>query len=197
MELSLLLSLVVFSFVSTVTPGPNNLMLMSSGANYGFRRTVPHMLGIGIGFSVMVFLVGILLMNIFDRVPTLRVAMKIAATAYMLWLAWRIAQASAPETGETKGRPFTFLEAASFQWINPKAWAMATTAITFYAPDRSLLAVIIVAIIFALVNIPSVSIWTVLGQEIRQFLGTPRRLRSFNWTMAFLLVASLYPILKG
>ena len=109
----------------------------------------------------------------------------------MLKLAFR----SAPKEGQADGTPMSFLAAAAFQWVNPKAWAMALTAITVYAPDRSLAAILLVAAIFGAINLPTVSTWTVIGQQIRRFLGSPARLRVFNWTCAALLVASLYPIL--
>ena len=191
----LLLALVAFAFVSSITPGPNNLMLMASGANFGFRRTVPHMLGIGIGFTVMVILVGAGLIGIFDAVPVTHQVLKVVSILYLLWLAWKIAHAAPPaDRSETAGRPMTFLQAAAFQWVNPKAWTMALTAIAVYAPDRSLWAILLVGLTFGLGNLPSVSTWTVLGQQLRRFLTSPARLRVFNWTMAALLVASLLPV---
>ena len=189
-----LLVLSAFAVVSSITPGPNNLMLMASGANFGFRRTVPHMVGIGIGFGVMIVLVGLGLVRIFDAFPVTHLILTILGVAYLLWLAWKIANAAAPDAARAGARPFTFVQAALFQWVNPKAWQMALTAITLYAPDRSAVAILWVALIFALINLPSVSIWTVLGQQMRRVLSSPARLRTFNWTMAALLVASLLPV---
>lgn len=195
MTLDALLSLIAFAFVTSVTPGPNNMMLLASGANFGFRRTVPHMLGIGVGHSVMVFLVGLGLAGAFEVLPWLYTVLKIVSVAYMLWLAWKIARASAPEGGRAGGRPFTFLQAAGFQWVNPKAWAMALGATTVYAPDRTLPTMALVAVSFAAVNLPSVSLWTMAGEQLRRVLTNPVRLQVFNWTMAGLLVASLIPML--
>lgn len=195
MTIELLYGLVAFAFVSSVTPGPNNMMLMASGANFGFRRTVPHMFGIGIGFTFMIFLVGIGLMQVFDRWPVSHTILKVVSVAYMLWLAWKIANAAPPEKAQTTGTPMTFLQAAAFQWVNPKAWTMALTAITIYAPDRAIVSILTVALAFGFVNFPSVSVWTVLGQELRRVLKGPKSLRAFNWTMAVLLVLSLYPVL--
>lgn len=195
MNIELISALILFAFVSSATPGPNNLMLMASGANFGFRRSIPHMLGISIGFMLMVFLVGIGLMQIFDQFPESHLILKVASVGYMSWLAWKIANAAPPKGAEATGTPMTFLQAAAFQWVNPKAWAMALTAITIYAPDRSVLAVTLVAIIFGAVNAPSVSMWTVLGQQMRRLLTKPARLQAFNYTMAALLLASLYPLL--
>ncbi len=191
----LLLALVAFAFVSSITPGPNNLMLLASGANFGFRRTIPHMLGIGIGHMVMVFLLGAGLIRVFDTWPVTHDVLKTVSIAYLLWLAWKIATAAPVRQGEGTGRPFTFLQAAAFQWVNPKAWTMALTAIAAYAPDRSLEAIGLVALIFGAVNIPSVSTWTVLGQQMARLLRSPRHLTAFNWTMAGLLVLSLWPVL--
>ncbi|RKF06722.1 LysE family translocator [Oceaniradius stylonematis] len=197
MNAELLAAFATFAFVSSVTPGPNNLMLLASGANFGLVRTIPHMLGIGIGFTVMIVLVGVGLMQVFDAVPASYTILKIVSVAYLLWLAFKIANAGAPQGGETQGAPMTFLQAAAFQWVNPKAWTMALTAITIYAPDRSLSAIVLVALVFGVINLPTVSTWTLIGQQMQRFLTDARRLRAFNWTMAALLVASLWPVLAG
>ncbi|MEH6647987.1 LysE family translocator [Sulfitobacter sp.] len=188
-------ALAVFAFVSSATPGPNNLMLMASGANFGFWRTIPHMLGISIGFMVMLFCVGAGLVQIFDRFPLIYDVLKVASVIYMLWLAWNIANAAPVRKAEAAGTPMTFLQAAGFQWVNPKAWAMALTAITVYVGDASLLWLSAAALLFAVVNLPSVTIWTLAGQQLQRILTNPRRLRAYNWTMAALLIASLYPLL--
>ncbi len=188
-------ALALFAFVTSVTPGPNNLMLMASGANFGFRRTIPHMLGVALGFVLMAFLVGVGLAGLFQTYPVAVTVLEVANVGYMLWLAWKIAHAAAPKEREATGNPITFLQAAAFQWVNPKAWAMALTAVTVYAPERSLGAVALVAAVFGAINLPSVSVWTVLGQQVRRVLTTGRRLVAFNWTMAVLLVASLAPVL--
>jgi len=196
MDPQLLVAFATFAFVSSITPGPNNLMLMASGANFGLRRTIPHMLGIGIGFTVMIVLVGVGLMGLFDAVPASYTILKIVSVAYLLWLALKIANAAAPgTTGRASGTPLTFLQAAAFQWVNPKAWTMALTAITVYAPDRSLGAIGLVALVFGLINLPTVSTWTLIGQQMQKLLTDERRLQIFNWTMAALLVASLWPVL--
>jgi len=178
-----------------VTPGPNNLMLMASGANFGFRRTVPHMLGVSLGFVLMAFLVGLGLAGLFQAYPLAQTALEVVSVVYMLWLAWKIAHSAAPKDRQAGGTPMTFLQAAAFQWVNPKAWAMALTAVTVYAPDRSLWAVALVAVIFGAINLPSVSLWTLIGQQLRRVLTNTRRLTIFNWTMAGLLILSLAPVL--
>lgn len=195
MTYDILIALVGFAFVSSITPGPNNLMLMSSGANFGFRRTIPHMLGIGLGFTLMIFLVGIGLAQVFDRFPVLHTILKVISVVYLLWLAWKIANAAAPEGRASSGTPMTFMQAAAFQWVNPKAWTMALTAITIYAADQTIWSVLLVALAFGAVNLPSVSTWTVLGQQMTRVLTNQSRLRAFNYIMAGLLVASLIPVL--
>lgn len=190
-----LIALFAFCFVSSITPGPNNLMLMASGANFGFRRTVPHLLGVTGGFVVMVVLVGLGLVQLFEAFPVTYVALKIFSVLYLLYLAWKIANAAPPKAQAQAGTPFTFIQAALFQWVNPKAWAMALTAVSVYEPSQSVAGIILVAAIFGAVNLPCVAAWVTLGQQMRRFLTTPSRLRAFNWIMAALLVASLYPVL--
>lgn len=195
MTYDLITALAAFAFVTSITPGPNNLMLMASGANYGFRRTIPHMLGVALGFVLMVALVGVGLMGLFDAFPVTHTVLKVAGIAYLLWLAWAIANSGMPDTSGSTGTPMTFLQAAAFQWVNPKAWQMALTAITLYAPERTVFSILMVAAIFGAVNLPSVSSWTVLGQQMSRVLSSPQRLRAFNIFMAVLLVASLLPVL--
>ncbi|MEM7440052.1 MAG: LysE family translocator [Pseudomonadota bacterium] len=195
MDLTLFFALMGFALVAAMTPGPNNTMLMASGANFGFARTVPHMVGIGFGMTVMILLVGVGLMELFDLFPVSYTILLVASLGYMIWLAWKIATASAPEAQGETGEPITLLQAALFQWVNPKAWAAALAAITAHAPDRTFGAVLIVAGAFAISSIPAVTSWTWIGREIRRFLSTPARLRGFNWTMAALLILSMVPLL--
>ncbi|MHA3914626.1 LysE family translocator [Halovulum sp. GXIMD14793] len=197
MTYDLLTALIAFAFVTSVTPGPNNLMLMASGANFGFRRSIPHMLGISIGFVGMVALIGLGLGRIFDIFPVSYVILKVLSVAFLLYLAFKIATAAPIEEGAATGHPLTFLQAAAFQWVNPKAWAMAIGAITAYAAEQSWQSVLIVAAVFGAVNLPSITLWTTLGREAKRVLTSPERLRLFNWTMAGLLVASLWPVLTG
>lgn len=195
MTMETLPALAAFAFVTSITPGPNNLMLMASGANFGLRRTVPHMLGVALGFVFMAVLVGVGLTGVFQTWPVAVTVLEVVSVAYMLWLSWKIAHAAAPGERHTAGRPMTFLQAVAFQWVNPKAWAMALTALTVHAPDRSLWAVGLVAAVFGAINLPSVGVWVLIGQQLRRILTNSRRLAVFNWTMAGLLVLSLAPVL--
>jgi threonine/homoserine/homoserine lactone efflux protein len=195
MTFDTLLALILFAFASSITPGPNNVMLLASGANFGLRRTLPHMLGISLGHAVMVGLVGLGLLGLFTALPWLRTGLTIVSVAYLLWLAWKIANAAPPKPGDPTGRPFSFLQAAAFQWVNPKAWYMAIYAQTSFGPDDGTwTAAILVALVFAAVNLPSVTVWAWGGTQLGRWLRGPGRLRAFNITMAFLLVASLWPL---
>lgn len=197
MTLDLLSALAAFAFVTVITPGPNNLMLMASGTNFGLRRSIPHMLGVGLGFPAMVVCVGLGVMKLFDLWPLSYTLLKAVSVVYLLWLAWKIAHAAPPRTAEglSEGRPLTFLESAAFQWVNPKAWSMALSAITLYASGRDLAAVLWVAGVYVACGTISTTSWTVLGQQLRRLLRSPARLRVFNWAMAGLLVATLIPVL--
>ncbi len=195
MSYELFAGLALFAFVSSITPGPNNLMLMASGANYGFRRTIPHMLGIGLGFTFMVLLVGAGLAQLFELLPATYTVLKAACIAYLVYLAWKIATAAQIGDAGKSGQPMTFFQAAAFQWVNPKGWAMALSAISVYAPDQSLLAVALVSLVFGAINLPCVSTWTVLGQQLARWLTEPRRLAQFNWAMAGLLLMSMIPLI--
>lgn len=199
MSVEIFLALLVFAFVSSVTPGPNNLMLLASGVNFGFRRTIPHMLGIGVGFFVLLLAIGFGLGALIETVPSFYAALKFAGGAYMLYLAWKIAMSRS--IGEAKHRdkaePMTFLQSAAFQWVNPKAWVMAITGIATYANhDNYYVAVLLVSSAFAIVNLPSVSVWAGFGTLLRNWLSDPVRLKWFNLIMALLLVLSLWPMLK-
>lgn len=195
MTIDLFLALLAFAFVTSVTPGPNNIMLLASGVNFGFRRTLPHMAGIALGHAFMVFVVGIGLVGVFIAYPPARIALTVVSVIYMLWLAWKIAQSAPPEGSTAAGRPLTFLQAAGFQWVNPKAWIMALGAVTIYAPGQEWFAVAWVAFGFLSVGWTTTVIWTVLGLGLRRFLQRPRALRAFNFTMAALLILSLWPVL--
>ena len=196
-EPEILLALIGFSLVSSITPGPNNLMLLASGTNYGFVRSLPHMLGISGGFAFLLVCVGLGLGEILEASPRLYLALKFAGAAYLVYLAFRIATSGPVAAGQVDSRPMMFLEAAAFQWVNPKAWVMALGSMTAYTNQASyLLSVIIVATVFTVVNLPSVAVWCGMGVGLRQFLSDPFRLRVCNVVMALLLVLSLWPMLR-
>lgn len=195
MTQDLLLAFALYCLATSGTPGPNNLMLMASGANFGWRRTLPHLLGVTAGFTLMVALVGMGLARLFELWPPAHDLLEVVSVVYLLWLAWKIANAAAPEAGTSERRPISFLQAVAFQWVNPKAWTMALTAVTVYSPGTGLAAVLLVAAIFGAINLPCCSGWVVLGRQAARWLTNPGRLRLFNGVMAALLVASLWPVL--
>lgn len=196
-QLEILLALIGFSLVSSITPGPNNLMLLASGTNYGFARSLPHMFGISGGFAFLLLCVGFGLGEILEASPELYLGLKIAGASYLVYLAWRIANSGPIASGKTDGRPMRFIEAVAFQWVNPKAWVMALGSMTAYTnPVAYTPSVVIVAAVFTLVNLPSIAVWCGMGLWLRQFLADPFRLRIFNVSMAILLVASLWPMLR-
>ena len=194
MNTEILIALCSFAFVTSVTPGPNNLMLMTSGANYGVWRTMPHFLGVVFGFLLMIVLVGLGLVQVFEAYPQVYAVLKYLSIAYLVYLAWKIANAKPPSAGG-EGKPLTGLQAALFQWVNPKAWTMALTALTVYAPGQGYGAIALVAIVCALVNTPSVFVWVVLGSNLQRLLRSETHLRLFNVAMALVLLATLYPVL--
>ena len=196
MDTNLLIGLISFAFATSITPGPNNLMLMASGANFGFRRSLLHMLGVNLGFASLVLVAGLGLASLIAAFPSAQILLKIAATAYLIWLAWKIAHAAVPKAGSVAGRPITVTQAAAFQWVNPKAWAMALGAVSAYTGDGDLASILRVVVVFSLVNLPCIAAWTLAGEALRHVLTNPNRLALFNWTMAALLVLSLYPVLN-
>ncbi len=197
LSLDLLMGFALFALVTSITPGPNNTMLLASGVNFGFNRTIPHMLGITCGFFVLVVAVGFGLGAVFKTYPLLYTVLRYVGAAYLLYLAWKIAHSGPVSESENgKSKPITYLGAAAFQWVNPKAWIMAIGAISTYTPMQGYFTnVLVIAAVFALINLPSVSVWAGCGTLLRNVLKDRRWLRLFNWGMAALLVASLYPLL--
>jgi threonine/homoserine/homoserine lactone efflux protein len=196
MTYSLLTGLVLFCFVSSITPGPNNLMLMATGANFGARRAAPHASGIVLGFTFMIVAIGLGVAQLFQIYPLAHQLLGVVSVIYLIYLAYKTATARTNlDSPEPAGKPITFWQAAAFQWVNPKAWTMALAAVTVYAPQPvTYKEVIVVAAIFGAINLPCISVWLLLGVKMRRFLTTPARLRGFNWTMAGLLILSLAPI---
>lgn len=194
MTVELLTALAVFSFVSAVTPGPNNFMVLAAAANHGMRGAAPVVAGVCCGFVFMMTLIGLGLIRLFTAFPVAYTVLKTASIAYLLYLSWKIATAVLPGGGGG-GRPVGFLQAVLFQWVNPKAWVMALTAMSAYRqPSDSIASVFVVALVFGAITVPSVAAWALLGTQVRRFLTDARRMRIFNVSVAVLLVGSLYPI---
>ena len=195
MSAELLWALLLFVVVTLFTPGPNNAMLMTTGLNFGFRRGQPHLWGVALGFAVMVLAVGLGLGAVFQAYPAAYTVLKYAGAAYLLYLAWQIATAGEVQEGEAGGRPISFMEAAAFQWLNPKGWVMAIGAVSTFAvvapfPFNMLL----IAFLFGSLGILSSATWLGFGTGLKRLLTSPAAVRAVNITMALLLVASLWPI---
>ena len=171
------------------------MMVLASGVNFGFVKTLPHLVGISCGHALMIILVGLGVTELFKLYPIITTILKAVAFTFMLWFAWKIANAKTLNKN-TKAKPLNFWQAAAFQWVNPKAWAMALAATTIYGDTTNPLSMIPVAIIFALCNFPSTSVWAILGEKMSAWLGAnTKRLIIFNRSMAILLVVSLAPFL--
>ena len=202
MNHDVLIAASLFSFVSSITPGPNNMMMLASGVNFGFRRSIPHWLGICGGFTFMLCAVGLGLHTLLADHPALYDVLRYAGSAYLVWMAWRLATATAVPTSQeddapkSEARPLGVWAAAAFQWVNPKAWVMAVTAMSAYLPARAqALDVVALALLFGVINLPCVACWAGGGAALRRFLQDPLRLRIFNISTALALLASLYPML--
>ena len=194
MTLDHILAFAIFAFVISITPGPNNTMVLASGANFGLRPTIPHLLGIDLGFALMIIAVGSGIGGAFTAFPVLHTVLRYIGAFYLLFLAWKIASSGGPDTDGGRKRPLSFLQAASFQWVNPKGWIAATGAVATYTPSDGFFAnLLTVTAVFALVMGPCITLWAAVGMSLRRFLSQPAYLRAFNVVMAVLLVASLYP----
>jgi threonine/homoserine/homoserine lactone efflux protein len=195
----LLLAMVLFAFVTSVTPGPNNMMLLASGVNYGFRLTLPHMFGISIGHCVMLVCVGIGFGELLLRFPFIYIAIKVLGFVYMLYLAWTIATSNSnPAEGnvDNNSKPLSFMGAAAFQWVNPKAWVMAIGFFSNYITKEAGIEIIVIcSLLFSIVNFPSIAVWALLGSRMRKLFAIKVYAKIFNVTMAALLVAAMVPSL--
>ena len=181
------LPLMTYVATMSVTPGPNNLMLAASGVNFGFRRTLPHMLGISIGHGMQVAIVGGLLAWVMVWLDSVRLELVLAGCSYLMWLAWRQARAGQPG-GSAKAQPLGFIGAALFQWVNPKAWMMVLNAAILFLPrGGGWSAALSLALMCALINLPCIALWAMAGDRLRARLSEPRALRLFNYIMALLL----------
>ncbi|MCB1743700.1 MAG: LysE family translocator [Gammaproteobacteria bacterium] len=197
MTLDWLLAVTGFCFVTCFTPGPNNAMLMASGLNYGVRRTVPHMLGVSFGFPVMVFCVGLGIAQVFKAYPMLYLALKVVSILYLLWLALQIALADTVKTSSGGTKPLTFMQAAAFQWVNPKAWIMAVgISATYLVQGAFWTSLVVFSGIFLLAGLCSSSSWMLGGAGLKAVISNRTVVRAINIVLALLLVGSLWPVAK-
>ena len=198
MDNAAIAGLMMFSFAAAFTPGPNNVMLTSSGATFGFRRTLPHILGIATGFAFLAVAGGFGLAGVLKAVPQLHMAMKFFGVVFLVFLAWKIGTASRAETTQA-GRPLTFLQAAAFQWINPKGVTLLASAIVAYSTgvENIIADLAIMVPIFVTATLSSACTWCLFGTLIGRLLKQDRSLRRFNIGMAALLLGSMLPIFLG
>lgn len=190
-------SLILFAVATCITPGPNNMMVLASGVNFGFRRSLPHLVGINLGFPVMVVAVGLGVAGLFTRFPELHAVLRVVGAAYLVYLAYRIAT-SGQASSAAPARPLTVLQAALFQWVNPKAWIMAVGGVVTYsvASGSYFGQVLVIALVFMVFGTPCTGAWLWFGSALRGLLEQPARLRAFNLAMAALLLASLVPTIQ-
>ena len=202
MDISLILAISLFGFVMSVTPGPNNIMLLASGAQFGYQKTLPHILGILIGIASMLVLSLLGLGLVFERYPILYDALKIVGTIYLFWLAWKVATASTDVNSlnvkKTKTKPMSLLNAILFQYVNPKAWAMTIGSISSFtlAGEHYVESGLWIMFCFATTGFVAISLWAYLGVNIAERLTTSTRKKVFNYTMGLMTVATLFFILK-
>lgn len=193
-----LVALTSFAFVMSFTPGPNNIMLTASGVNFGFVRSIPHILGVKFGFVALLAACGLGLGLLFSAYPAAQTALKIAGAVYMLWLAWKVANAGGASASGPAPRPITFLQAAAFQWVNPKGVIAALGAVAlFVRPETAAADLLLLLFVFGLLTILATSTWAAFGAALSKALRNPRHARIFNIAMALLLVASIVPMLRA
>ena len=195
MSYGLIGAFLMFAIVTLFTPGPNNVMLMTTGLNFGLRRAQPHVLGVTLGFALMVLVVGLGLGAVFSAFPAVYTIIKYAGAAYILYLAWLIGRSHSVEEGEAPSRPVSFVEAVLFQWVNPKGWVMIVGAVTAYAAVAAFpVNMVVMAAVFCVFGYASSLTWVLFGTGLRRFVKAPRAIRVFNVVMAVLLVLSLVPV---
>ena len=196
MSFELIVLLLTFSISMTITPGPNNVMVTASGVNFGYKKTLPHILGITFGFPLMIALIGLGLGSVFKSFPIIHLILKYIGAAYLLYLAYKIATFSTFDTNSDRNKPFTFFQAVLFQWVNPKAWSIAVGAIATYTSvdNNVFFEVLLIVFVFCIVCFPCVSLWVIIGTNIKRLLSTDYYRKIFNISMACLLIISLVPV---
>jgi len=172
-------------------------MLTTTGLNFGVRRGIPHLLGICIGFPVMLALIGLGFGTLFQLYPVLHEVIKIIGIVYLLYLAWKIARSSGGISEVSQSKPINFWQSAAFQWINPKAWIMGSSALAAYTTldDNFFIQVVIICVTFMIITIPCAGVWLFFGAGLQRFLKDPLHLKRFNIAMALLLIASILPVI--
>jgi threonine/homoserine/homoserine lactone efflux protein len=193
----LLISIAAFALTATLTPGPNNVLLLSSGLTFGYKRTLPHVFGVFLGFALMVLLVGLGIGIIFEKFPIVLKILKIIGILYLFWMAYKIASSKGNMKIKENHKPFTFMQAALFQWVNPKGWIMSMTAMSIFvtSKENSITQVFIIAFLFLITGAISCNTWAIGGVALKRFIKDESHVRKFNLIMAILLVLSILPVI--
>ena len=193
---TMFLSIISFAFATAMSPGPNNFMLLSSGLTFGYQKTMPHIMGVMVGFPIMVMAVGLGMGSVFELYPWLYNVLKVVGIAYLLWMAWKIATSnSTMSVDDEVKKPFTFVQAMLFQWVNPKAWVMVITAMGSFitSTQQAFLQVVIIALVYFCIGLLSTNFWALGGVYLQRFISNEKRVRVFNVLMALLIVFSVVP----
>jgi len=197
--IAMILSIATFTMSTVMSPGPNNIMLLSSGLTFGYKKTIPHMFGIILGFPLMVLIIGLGLGALFEQFPFVLNTLKIVGILYLFWMAFKIARnTSSYEVDEnSQSKSFTFMQSALFQWVNPKAWIMAITAISVFVSsnENSIIQVLVIAFIYFLSLCISSNTWAFGGILLKKFIKDSKSVQKINIVMALLLVGSVLPML--
>ncbi len=197
--IAMILSIATFTLSTSISPGPNNIMLLSSGLTFGYKRTIPHMAGVFLGFPLMVLIVGLGMGALFEKFPIVLTILKGVGILYLFWMAYKIANNSSSYDVEenTESKPFSFMQAAMFQWVNPKAWIMAITSISIFVTsnENGLFQIIIISLIYFLSGCVSCNTWAFGGTVLKKFIKSEKSVQRLNIAMAILLVASVIPII--
>jgi len=198
---TMLLSIISFAFATAMTPGPNNFMLLSSGLTFGYKKTLAHIVGVMVGFPMMIIAVGLGMGTVFDMYPSLYDVLKVVGIGYLVWMAYKIATSSSSMgSGDEVKKPFTFVQAMLFQWVNPKAWVMVITAMGSFitSKENAFLQVLIIAFTYLCIGFLSTNFWAFGGVYLQKFISNEKRVKMFNGVMAVLIVLSVLPfVLKG
>jgi len=198
---TMLLSIISFAFATAMTPGPNNFMLLSSGLTFGYKKTLAHIVGVMVGFPVMIVAVGLGMGTVFEMYPALYDILKVVGITYLLWMAWKIATSSSSMGSDDEvKKPFTLLQAMLFQWVNPKAWVMVITAMGSFitSQEHAFLQVLVIAFTYLCIGFLSTNFWALGGVYLQKFISNTKSVKMFNRVMAVLIVLSVLPfVLKG
>ncbi len=197
--LAMLSSIVVFTLTSSVTPGPNNIIILSSGLTFGYKKTIPHILGVVLGYPFMLILLGLGIGVVLEKFPIVLNILRYVGIAYLFWMAYKIVSntSSYEVTENSNKKPFSFLQSALFQWVNPKAWIMGLTVISLFvtSSENSLIQILTIALIYALSIVIGTSLWAIGGVFLKRFLKDAKSVRFFNIILAVFLIVSVVPVM--